>query len=125
MAELLHPQAPPQWSYVISRADRSGRVMDRSIVRAIGWGPGDRLTITGWHNEAVIVRRESGGTIVISDRGYLQIPSGLRRRCAVRGGDRVLVAAHERLDTVIVYTMSTLDRLMAVESEVLLFGVRA
>jgi hypothetical protein len=71
LAELLGEPATPQWVYVISRVDSSGRVSDGSVVRAAGWGPGDRLTLRGWRDEAVIVRRDGGGPVVVSSKGLL------------------------------------------------------
>ena len=40
--------------YVVSTVDKSGRVADRSAVRALGWAPGTRVNI-----------RERGGTMVV------------------------------------------------------------
>jgi hypothetical protein len=122
LAELLAEPVTQQWVYVISRVDSSGRIADRSVVRTAGWAAGDRVTVAGWRNEAVILRRDPEGMFVISTRAHLLIPSGLRRRCAVGGGDRVLVAANAGLDTVIVYTMAALQRLLLPATDVLVAG---
>jgi hypothetical protein len=66
--------------YALSAVDKSGRVADRTVVRAMGWAPGTRVSI-----------RECGGTIVvapavdgvhrINDRGHLPLPLPVRRGC--------------------------------------------
>jgi bifunctional DNA-binding transcriptional regulator/antitoxin component of YhaV-PrlF toxin-antitoxin module len=78
--------------YVVSAVDKSGRVADRSAVRALGWAAGTRVTI-----------RERGGTIVVApatdgvhridDRGYLLLPLAVRRWCRLATGDRLLLVA--------------------------------
>ena len=44
---LLIPPTPPAGVvYGMGRLDASGRVADRSVIRALSWLPGDRLTLT-------------------------------------------------------------------------------
>lgn len=98
--------------YALSAVDKSGRVADRSIVRALGRGPGTRLDI-----------REQAGMIVawpavdavhcIGDRGHLHLPLAVRRWCRLTTGDRVLLAAAPAASVLVAYPLAVLDRLLA------------
>jgi hypothetical protein len=46
--------------YGFGRMDESGRVADRAMTSALGWQPGDRLTLTAAAG-VVIARRDPGG----------------------------------------------------------------
>ena len=78
--------------YGIGRIDASGRVTDRAIACALGWREGDRLTLTA-EPGVVTARRDPGGMVTVRARACLAIPAVLRRRCGLRAGDRVLLAA--------------------------------
>jgi hypothetical protein len=41
----------------------------------------------------VVARRDPGGMITVPPRPCVAIPAALRRRCGLRAGDRVLLAA--------------------------------
>lgn len=43
---LASPPGRPDVAYGFGRIDASGRVADRAIIVALGWGGGDRLTLT-------------------------------------------------------------------------------
>ena len=99
-------------AYVVSAVDKSGRVADRTVVRAMGWAPGTRLGI-----------RERGGTIVVApavdgvhridDRGYLLLPAAVRRWCHLTPGDRLLLAADSAAGVLVGHCFAVLDRLLA------------
>jgi hypothetical protein len=61
------------------------------MTSALGWQPGDRLTLTAAAG-VVIARRDPGGMVTLPAKPYLVIPAALRRRCGLRPGDRVLLA---------------------------------
>lgn len=84
--------APYQARYGIGRIDASGRVSDRAVICALGWRRGDRLTLTA-DAGVVVARRDDGGISALPPREYLVIPAVLRRRCGLRAGDLVLLAA--------------------------------
>ena len=86
------PAVPDDVAYGFGRIDASGRVADRAIIAALGWRPGDRLTLTA-DRGVMIARRDPGGMVTVPARPYLVIPAALRRRCGLRPGDRVLLAA--------------------------------
>lgn len=99
-------------AYVVSAVDKSGRVADRHIVRAMGWAPGTRVSI-----------RERGGTIVVApaadgvhrvdDRGYLLLPAAVRRWCSLKAGDRLLLAADPAAGVLVGHCFAVLDQLLA------------
>ena len=85
------PTAPEDVVYGIGRIDASGRIADRTVTSALGWSGGNRLTLTA--DAGVITARDPGGMVTLPDRSYIAIPAALRRRCGLRPGDRVLLAA--------------------------------
>lgn len=98
--------------YVVSAVDKSGRMADRHVIRAMGWAPGTRLSI-----------RERAGTLAVSpapdgvhridDRGYLLLPLAVRRWCHLTTGDRLLLAADPAAGVLVGHCFAVLDRLLA------------
>ncbi len=86
------PPVRPDVVYGFGRIDASGRVADRVTIAALGWRGGDRLTLTA-DAGVMIARRDPGGMVTVSSRPYVVIPAALRRRCGLRAGDHVLLAA--------------------------------
>jgi hypothetical protein len=64
----------------MSAVDKSGRVADRSIVRALGWMPGTRLDIR--EQAGIIVASAAcDGVHRIDDRGHLHLALAVHRWC--------------------------------------------
>ena len=103
------PSAPEDTVYGIGRVDASGRIADRSVTSALGWSGGDRLTLTA-DAGVVIARRDPGGMITLPARAYIAIPAALRRRCGLRPGDRVLLAAVPGEGTLVIYSLAVVDQ---------------
>ncbi len=99
---------PCERPYGIGRIDASGRVSDRGVICALGWRGGDRLTLTAGGG-VVVVRRDAGGTAALSPREYLVVPAVLRRRCGLRAGDLVLLAAVPSQDALAAYPIAVVD----------------
>jgi hypothetical protein len=98
--------------YALSAVDKSGRVADRSIVRALGWIPGTRLGIR--EQAGIIVARVAcDGVHRIDDRGHLHLPLAVRRWCHLIAGDRVLFAADRATGVLVAHPVAVLDRLLA------------
>jgi bifunctional DNA-binding transcriptional regulator/antitoxin component of YhaV-PrlF toxin-antitoxin module len=100
---------PPAAAYGTGRIDASGRVAGRAVTEALGWQAGDRLTITA-SDGIVVARRDPHGMVTLPARSYLAIPSALRRRCGLRPGDMVLLAALAGQDAVVAYPIAVVDR---------------
>ena len=103
------PAAPGDVIYGIGRIDASGRVAGRMVASVLGWRGGDRLTLTA-EAGVVIAHRDPGGMVSVPDRPRVMIPVALRRRCGLRAGDPVLLAAVPGRDTLAAYPFAVVDR---------------
>ena len=55
-------------------------------------------------------RRDPGGMVTVPSRPYVVIPAALRRRCGLRAGDHVLLAASPGQDTLAAYSFAVVDQ---------------
>ncbi|WP_152611133.1 hypothetical protein [Amycolatopsis sp. MJM2582] len=93
------------------RIDRTGRVNERLLFRALGWHPGRRLSLDTLHG-LIVIAPDPSGQHVIDARGALTLPAAARHMCGIEP-DRPLVLAasiHERL--LIVHPGTTVARLL-------------
>ena len=118
------PAVPSDVVYGTGRIDESGRVADRAMIGAVGWRPGDRLTFTAAAG-VVVARRDPGGMVTMPAKPYLVIPAALRRRCGLRAGDHVLLAASPGEDTLTAYSLAVVDRALRAHAPVPGEGRRA
>lgn len=95
--------------YGLGRIDASGRVADRTVTQALGWHPGDRLTLTAAAG-VVTAHRDPGGMVTMPAKPYIVIPAALRRRCGLRPGDRVLLAALPCENVLAAYSLAVVDQ---------------
>ena len=100
---------PEDAVYGSGRIDSSGRVTDQAVSCALGWCEGDRLTLTASPG-VVTARRDPGGVVCVPARACLAIPAVLRRRCGLRPGDRVLLAAVPGREVLAAYSFAVVDR---------------
>jgi bifunctional DNA-binding transcriptional regulator/antitoxin component of YhaV-PrlF toxin-antitoxin module len=103
------PAVPDDVMYGFGRIDESGRDADRAMTSALGWQPGDRLTLTAAAG-VVIARRDPAGLVTLPAKPYLVIPAALRRRCGLRRGDRVLLAVFPDRDALAAYSFAVVDQ---------------
>jgi hypothetical protein len=103
------PAVPDDVVYGFGRMDSSGRVADRAMTSALGWRPGDRLTLTAAAG-MIIARRDPGRMSTTPSKPYIVIPATLRRRCELRSGDRVLLAVFPSLDALAAYSFAVVDQ---------------
>ena len=100
---------PADVVYGTGRIDPSGRVADQAVTCALGWRDGDRLTLTASPG-VVVARRDPGGMVTVPARACIAIPAVLRRRCGLRAGDRVLLAAVPGQDMLAAYSFAVVDQ---------------
>jgi bifunctional DNA-binding transcriptional regulator/antitoxin component of YhaV-PrlF toxin-antitoxin module len=105
-SQLASPPPPADAVYGIGRIDASGRVGDHAVTCALGWRKGDRLTLTTDAGVVVVARRDPGGLVTVPARACIAIPAALRRRCGLRAGDRVLLAALPGEDALAAYPLA-------------------
>jgi AbrB family looped-hinge helix DNA binding protein len=106
---LATPPERPDVVYGLGRIDASGRVADLAIIRALGWCGGDRLTLTAGAG-VMVARRDPDGVVTVPSRPYIVIPAAVRRRCGLRAGDRVLLAAVPADSTLAAYSFAVVDQ---------------
>ena len=111
------PVVPDDVLYGFGRMDSSGRVADRAMTSALGWQPGDRLTLTAAAG-VVIARRDPGGLVTMPAKPYLVIPAALRRRCGLRPGDHLLLAASPGEDKLTAYSFAVVDQALRAHARV-------
>ena len=111
------PAVPDDVVYGTGRIDESGRVADRAMTAALGWRPGDRLTLAA--SECVVIaRRDPAGLVTMPAKPYLVIPAVLRRRCGLRPGDHVLLAASPVEDKLAAYSFAVVDQALRAHAPV-------
>ena len=103
------PAVPGDVVYGTGRIDESGRVADRAMTGVLGWRAGDRLTFTAAAG-VVIACRDPVGMVTMPAKPYLVIPAALRRRCGLRAGDHVLLAASPGEDKLTAYSFAVVDQ---------------
>ena len=118
------PAVPDDVLYGFGRMDESGRVADRTMTSALGWQPGDRLTLTAAAG-VVIARRDPAGLVTMPAKPYLVIPAALRRCCGLRPGDRVLLAVFPDRDELAAYSFAVVDQALRAHAPVPGEGRRA
>jgi hypothetical protein len=103
------PSLPEDVVYGIARIDSSGRICERAIITALGWSGGDLLTVTA-DAGVVTARRDLGGMVTLPASAYITIPAALRRRCGLKAGDQVLLAALPDQDSLAAYSLAVVDQ---------------
>ncbi|GAA3381566.1 hypothetical protein [Cryptosporangium minutisporangium] len=95
----------------MSAIDDSGRIADRSTVRALGWLPGTAVAVSAAPRiVAVIARADAAESI--TQQGRLRLHHTTRAVAGIRTGDRLLLAAYLDRRLLIVYTMRLLHQLL-------------
>ncbi|MFV2104878.1 hypothetical protein, partial [Micromonospora sp. LOL_024] len=108
--------------YGVAALEGSGRLRDRAVVRALGWGPGTRLDIRE-NGGVIVVRADAQGVFRLTGQGYLRLPASVRHWCGLTPGDRLLLAADPALGVLVVYSVAALDEFVAQSCAAVLGGV--
>jgi hypothetical protein len=95
----------------MARIDRSGRLHERRLLRALGWAPRHRLTLYVVHR--LIVALPAPTDHVLDGRGALHLPAAARRMCGIRPGPRVVLAASMPEQTLVIHPVEIVAGLLA------------
>ena len=95
-----------------ARLDRSGRVHERTLFRALGWESGHELTIDTV-DDMIVIRSVAGGGHRIDDRHALALSAPVRRMCGIAIGPPVVLVADVPEQTVLIHPATTVTRLLA------------
>lgn len=114
-----HLPAPDTLLLGIARLDRSGRVHERTLFRALGWEPGRELAIDTV-DDMIVVSSVSGGAHHVDDRGALALPAAARRMSGIAIGPPVVLVADVPEQTVLIHPAITVTRLLAAHHRTLI-----
>jgi hypothetical protein len=96
-----------------ARVDPSGRVWATTLLRALGWTAGRRVDIDiDRSGLALVVRAVPGGKYAIGTRGGLALPAPQRQMAGIDVGATVILVAVPEADTLCVYPVALLGRLL-------------
>ncbi|WP_416566078.1 hypothetical protein [Nocardia testacea] len=111
MATLEEP-VRPRAVHRIRPVDTNGRVVDKAIVGALDWHPGDLLSwrVTGG---LVLITRPGHGRRGVTKYGHLSLPAAVRHSAGIHIHDRVLLAADPGHALLVVYPAAVLDDILA------------
>ncbi|WP_182543017.1 AbrB/MazE/SpoVT family DNA-binding domain-containing protein [Halosaccharopolyspora lacisalsi] len=120
----LEPDPQPQSVsrlYRIVAVDDRGRVAEQSVMAAVGWLPGQRLSI-GVVAGSIVVRSDPAGVFRLARRGHLPLPATARRWTRLEPGQRVLLTADSEQSVVVVSTLASLERMLSEHHAAVLGG---
>jgi bifunctional DNA-binding transcriptional regulator/antitoxin component of YhaV-PrlF toxin-antitoxin module len=98
--------------YGLTAVDSRGRVSDKSVTRALGWQPGDPLSLRVTDG-LIIVVAVAEGQLAVSSQGRVHLPASARHACRITPGDRVLLAAEPADGVLVVHPLATLDAMIS------------
>ncbi|WP_328400973.1 AbrB/MazE/SpoVT family DNA-binding domain-containing protein [Nocardia sp. NBC_00403] len=111
---LGNVELPPKSSAVhsIRPVDTNGRVIDKAVLTALDWRPGDLLS---WriNGGLIVITRPGYGRRGVTKHGHLSLPAAVRRGAYIGIHDRVLLAADPEQSLLVVYPAHVLDEILA------------
>jgi hypothetical protein len=108
----LGSRPTPSVVYRIAALDRCGHLAERSVKRALGWTPEQRLDIQETAG-LLVIHADPDGAFRTTGQGHLRLPARVRRWCGLEVGDRVLLAADPTRDELLVCPPTVLDSMIA------------
>jgi len=97
--------------YDIARIDSSGRFSVRTLLRALDWHAGDRITMAVLP-EMILFHRTDDGIYQVSQQNNLAIPAAARTRHSIKPGHRVLLAGATTRGLLVIQPLAVLDKMM-------------
>jgi hypothetical protein len=110
LTALLEPREA-RLLYAMTAVDHSGRIADRSVIRPMSWHSFVRLDVYE-QGGLVVVRPDTRGSHAVNGRGFLLIPSAVRRWCTLGAGERVLLVADPAGQVLVLHPPQALDRVV-------------
>jgi hypothetical protein len=111
LVPLLPSMSAPSLYCALTPIDDRGRLADRSPIRAVGWSPGQAITISVVQETVVVVSQPTGAEC-ITRQGHLRLPARVRHLCRLTSGDRLLIAAAPGPGALVGYTMPLLESVL-------------
>jgi hypothetical protein len=105
----------------MARIDRSGRLHERRLLRALCWSPGQHLVLDVVHG-LIIAQAAPTGPHVLDSRGALHLPAAARRMCGISADPLVVLAASAPEQTLLLHPAGIVARLLASHHTNLLRG---
>ncbi|NNH76029.1 AbrB/MazE/SpoVT family DNA-binding domain-containing protein [Nocardia uniformis] len=121
---VLLPDRGGSVVYGLAVVADGGRIADKNVAAALGWGSGTRVDLSAAEHGALFALPDPQGAITVNPKGYLRIPYRLRRRVNLFLGDAVLLAAYPDCERLAVYPPGALHTLLEPSRTKLLGGVR-
>ena len=95
-----------------ARLDRSGRVHERILLRALGWEPGHELALDTI-DDLIVIRSPPGGGHRVDDRCALALPAAARRLSGITIESPVVLVAAVHEQVLLVHPSAAVARLLA------------
>jgi hypothetical protein len=96
----------------IASVSHSGRVRDIAVMSALGWVPGDRITVD-LTPDALLLRRDAAAAHQVDDRGLVFLAAGPRTLLGIADNTRVVLVAIPAKDLLAVYPCTVVTALLA------------
>jgi bifunctional DNA-binding transcriptional regulator/antitoxin component of YhaV-PrlF toxin-antitoxin module len=96
----------------MARVDRSGRLHERRLLRALGWAPGQQLALDVVHG-LIVVQPARTRPHALDSRGALPLPAAVRRMCNISAGPPVVLAAAIPEQTLVIHPAALVAYLLA------------
>jgi bifunctional DNA-binding transcriptional regulator/antitoxin component of YhaV-PrlF toxin-antitoxin module len=97
--------------YGAATVDNRGRVTDCTVVAALGWRPGTRVSLRV-AGRSVLITEDAAGELAVTDRGRIHLPATVRHAVALATGEKVLLAASPDARVLAVHPPAALDALI-------------
>ncbi|WP_433869261.1 hypothetical protein [Saccharopolyspora sp. CA-218241] len=99
---------PVEFVHGMGRVDASGRVLDREVLRALGWRPGQPLAMRAVPG-SVVLWPDPLAVHGVSPRSCVVLPAAVRAGSGLRCGDRVLLVADPGREVLVVHALVVVE----------------